>query len=139
MEDKTHVTFSASNYAAEASVISKLMQCDPTSILVVGQPKPNVPTMLSRANMWILNSPLPRTAHVEEHLEALLPLLETRAEAIEELVKVHQADIGINCSIYYRDFTPGIHLSQSLLKRIAALGLYLDLDLYFLGDAKKHA
>ena len=92
--------------------------------------------MISRANVWQLNSSLPISAHVEEHIEALLSLLELRAEAIATLMSFHQAEAGINCAIYYEDFTPGIHLSQNITKRIAALGLYIDLDLYFLGDVK---
>ncbi len=95
--------------------------------------------MVSRANVWQLNSPLPISAHVEEHIEALLSLLEPRSDAISTLAQVHQAQVGINCAIYYEDFTPGIHLSQDITKRIAVLGLYVDLDLYFLGNSEEQA
>lgn len=133
MEDETCVSFGVHDYLIDASVVTQLMQLEPKRVLVAGQPKPNVPKMLSRQNSWILESPLPSSAHVEEHIEALLVLLQSHAEAITTLINVYQAEAGINCAIYYKDFNSGIHLSHNITRRVASLGLYLGFDLYFLG------
>jgi hypothetical protein len=106
-------------------------------VLIAGHPNPKFPKMLSRANAWFLKSSLPISSPVEEHLEALLLVLESRAKAIATLLNVYQAEAGLNCAIYYENFTPGIHLSRSITRRTAALGLYVDLDLYFLGHSKE--
>ncbi len=93
---------------------------------------PAKPTVTWNHSWWSFQSPLPLETHAEKHLEALLPLLESRAASIRACAAEFSVELA--CAIYYEDFTPGMHLSSEILQRIAALGIPLDLDLYFLGD-----
>jgi hypothetical protein len=93
---------------------------------------PRQSTATRNHSRWTFQSALPLETHVEKHLESLLPLLEPHAARIRECAA--EFSVELCCAIYYRDFTPGIHLSPEILQRITALGIPLDLDLYFLGD-----
>ena len=93
---------------------------------------PAKPTATWNHSWWRFQSPLPLETHAEKHLEALLSLLEPHAAMIRECAAEFSVELA--CAIYYEDFTPGIHFSSEILQRIAALGIPLDLDLYFLRD-----
>ncbi len=93
---------------------------------------PPHPTATRNHCRWSYYSPLPLETHAEKHLEALLPLLEPYATAIRQCAA--EFSVELCCAIYYEDFSPGMHFSAELLRRITALGVPLDLDLYFLGD-----
>lgn len=69
--------------------------------------------------------------HVEKHLEALLLLLEPHGAAIRDCASKFRTDLY--CAIYFEDFNPAVNLSSATLRRIAALGIPLDFDLYFVG------
>jgi hypothetical protein len=93
---------------------------------------PPHPTATRNHSRWSFQSPLPLEAHVEKHFEALLPLLEPHAASIRECAA--EFSVELCCAIYHHHCTGGIHLSAEILTRITALGIPLDLDLYFLGD-----
>lgn len=137
--DKTFVWFGAHDYKIEAAVVTQLMGLEPTKVRVAGEtfktPKMTSAKLIKR-NLWKFDSQLTTSAHVEEHLEALLALLEARADALEKLATVYEAELEIGGAIYYEDWTPGIHLSRELTRRLAQLGLSLDLDLYFRGSSE---
>lgn len=84
---------------------------------------------VTKCSQWAVASPLARGNHlIQEYLEALLPLLETRAEVVARLART--CSVGINCVGYYYGSNPGLHLSAPLVVRLAALGLSVDFDLY---------
>lgn len=78
---------------------------------------------------WCYYSPLPRSnLRIEEHVEALLPLLESKSSAVNELgsrFKTYLVCVG-----HFSESSPSFFLSSSVVKRIAALGLSIDCDLY---------
>lgn len=85
--------------------------------------------------VWELHSPLPRTAHIDDHLSALLEVLEPKAATIQEIS--NELDAGVNAAIYYyQDFTPGIHLPAKSIDLLGKMNLSIDFDLYFLGSAQ---
>jgi hypothetical protein len=130
--DQSHVFLKVLDFGDDPSVVTSRIGLSPTSAWRFGDPMPPHPTAIRNHSRWSLKSPLPLETHVERHLEALLSLLEPYATNIRECA----ADFSIElcCAIYYEDFTPGIHLSPEILRRIGALGISLDLDLYFLRD-----
>jgi hypothetical protein len=132
MEHDAHVFFAVFEFGQDASVVTKLAGFEPTESWVVGQPMRKRPDVAHRHSRWTFKSPLPLIAPVEEHLDALVSALETHATGIRAVLSRFPAEIG--CAVYFRTFTPGIHLPQQLLARVAALGLDIDFDLYFLGE-----
>jgi len=130
-ENESHVFLAVSDFGTDASVVTSLLGFAPTSAWLAGDPLPNHPTARRTHSRWSFHSPLPLHAHADNHFEALLTLLEPHAPRIRECAASFSTQLS--CAIYYRDFSPGIHLSASVLQRITALGIPLDFDLYFLG------
>ena len=131
-ENESHVFLAVFDFGPDASVVTSLLGFAPTSAWLAGDPLPNHPTARRMHSRWSFHSPLPLHAHAAEHLEALLTLLEPHAGGIRECAA--RFSMQLSCAIYYRDFSPGIYLSASVLQRITALDIPLDFDLYFLGD-----
>jgi hypothetical protein len=78
---------------------------------------------------WCLHSPLPRTnLRIDEHVEALLPLLEARGEFVRELGDRFQTYLA--CVGHFSKSSPGFFLSKAVTRRLSLLGLSLDCDLY---------
>jgi hypothetical protein len=79
---------------------------------------------------WCLRSPLPSSnLRIDEHIAALLPILEARREEVRELGE--RFETFIVCVGHYRDSSPGFFLSKNVIGRLGVLGLSLDCDLYF--------
>ena len=131
-EDESHVFLAVSDFGTDASVVTSLLGVAPTSVWLTGDPLPKHPTARRTHSLWSLHSPLPLRAHANDHFEALLTLLAPYAARIRECGA--RFSTQLSCAIYYRDFSPGIHISASVIQRIAALDIPLDFDLYFLGD-----
>lgn len=129
-EDEVNVWFEVRRFEAHPSVATQLMQLQPTEIWVAGELNFKQPRRPNQWSAWRFDSPLPKAAPTEEHLEALLSTLEPRAEAISTLAKVYQAEVGINCVIYYRHRTPGIHFSRDVARRLGNLSLWFELNFY---------
>ena len=132
MEHDAHVFFAVFEFGQDVSVVTKLAGFEPTESWVVGQPMRKRPDVTHRHSRWTFKSSLPLTAPVEEHLDALVSALETHATCIHTVLSRFPAEIV--CAVYFRTFTPGIHLPQQLLARVTALGLDIDFDFYFLGE-----
>ena len=132
MEHDAHVFFAVFEFGQDASVVTQLAGFEPTEAWVVGQPTRKRPDVTHRHSRWTFKSPLPLSAPVEEHLTALVSALEMHASGIRAVTARFPAEIGV--ATYFRTFTPGFHLPQQLLARVAALGLDIDFDLYFLGE-----
>ena len=130
--DESHVFLAVSDFGDDPSLVTSLLDLSPTQAWHVGDPLPNHPTALRNHSRWTFRSPLPLSAHVDEHMEALLSLLELLAPRIRDCAARFPTEL--RCAIYYRQsFTPGIHLSETTLQRVAALGVPLDFELYFVG------
>ena len=111
--------------------ISTLMAVTPSRVERVGESRWF--GALATMNRWELLSPLNRGEHLlQDYLEALLPILEARASVVRSLASLYSA--GINCVGYFYGSNPGLHLSASLIKRLAELELAVDFDLYNCGE-----
>lgn len=132
MTDRIHVFLSVGEFApAPPSEITELMGLEPTEMWERGEPVPGHPTAHRTFSRWTLESPLERSKSFEDHLDALLLILEARADQIRRVKERFAA--GIGCAAYFRSVNPGFHISETQLARLAALGLSLDFDLYCLG------
>jgi hypothetical protein len=123
--------FWVEGYTASPNEISARLDLTPTSMRRIGDVGRNGPPATS--NSWRLLSPLARGDRLlQDYIEGLLSLLEPRASAVCELAA--QYSVGINCVGYYYGSNPGLHLSSSLLARLAALRVAVDFDLYNYGE-----
>ena len=81
------------------------------------------------ASSWKRVSDLPRdTVFLSDHLESLLPILE--AHRTEVITAASTFDVGLQCVGHFTNVHPGFPLSAEIIRRIAALNLSVDFDLY---------
>ena len=107
--------------------ITAQMQLTPSRTAKKGMLRAN--GLVEKRDFWEFHSPLQRGEHlIQESLEALLPVLESRFEDILNLSSRYR--VGINCVGYYYGSNPGLHLAAELIQRISALQLSVDFDLY---------
>ena len=122
-----HVYFWAEGFACSNSEVTALMAIEPSETRAAGDKAGS--GRVVRKNRWVRQSPLSRGEHpIQDYLEALLPLLELRSTTLKRLAEV--CSVGINCVGYYYGSNPGLHLSASLIARLAVLGVAVDFDLY---------
>jgi hypothetical protein len=136
MEHKAHVYFAVFEFGQDVGIVTTLAGFEPTESWVEGLPMRRHPNVTHRHSRWTFKSPLPLNAPVAEHLDTLLSALEPHATGVRAVRSRFPAHIA--CAIYFRTHTPGFQLSEILTARVAALGLALDFDLYFLGDSETH-
>jgi hypothetical protein len=84
---------------------------------------------IHRFSVWGLKSGLPRSEPLERHLAVLLDVLEPIATTIAELQQ-DGCDTDFFVGFSSETEQVGACLEAALLRRIAALGIDLDLDLY---------
>jgi len=132
MPDDTRTYLGVFDFGDDEAAVTALLGLEPTEAYSRGDvcTLPSGVEYQRRKSAWRLDSPLPRTAHVDDQIEALLCLIEPHAEAIREAASRYS--VGICCAIYYVDQTPGIHLAERTVRRLGSLGLSVDFDLYFL-------
>jgi hypothetical protein len=107
--------------------ITAQMQLTPSRTARKGTLREN--GLVEKRDFWEFHSPLKRGEHlIQESLEALLPVLESRIEEVLNLSSRYRT--GINCVGYYYGSNPGLHLAAELIQRISALQLSVDFDLY---------
>jgi len=92
----------------------------------IGDTRPHT-TIREKDNGWVLGSGLPKDVALEEHIDALLHVLNSRADSIRSLSAV--AKVEFSCVIY-AEATPALNFDASVINRIARLGAALDIDLY---------
>lgn len=133
--DKFYVSFVVSEFPGSPSDVSEVIGREPDHQWGLGDPVPGHPRARRPSANWELTSPLPQTAGIEDQLRALLPLLEERTDAVRAAARCWWA--GINCAAYFYGPKPGMDvLDPGILARIAALGVPLDFDLYYLGPGQ---
>lgn len=132
MRERTDVYayFWVEGYSCSHDDMSARLGLTPTSTRSIGDAGRYGPP--AKSNCWKLLSPLPRGEDfLQDYLESLLALLEPHVAVVRRLSS--ECSAGINCVGYYYGSNPGLHLSASLLARLAALHVPVDFDLYNYG------
>lgn len=82
-------------------------------------------------NGWLVQSTVETQMNLEEHVHWLLEHLPQDLSGLTEISPEWHAELA--CSVYVHDQTPAMALDSESLKRLAALGAGLDIDIYVLG------
>lgn len=88
--------------------------------------------LVEKENGWLLNSSLPADSPFTDHIRCLLDVIEPVEDQFRAFTE--KWDSSIACALYIDDETPELYFEKWILKRIAALNLSFDLDLYCLGE-----
>lgn len=135
MQDDTRVYLWVKDFGNNADIVTKIIGIEPTYIHIQGQQNPQFPRLTNRIHSWQLQSPLSRLSHIDEHFDSLMQLLESRMAAVKNISTMFNA--GINCTVNYKDWTPGIHLSKYVIRFAAEMNLSIDFDLYFRAESEE--
>jgi hypothetical protein len=103
---------------------------EPTNGYDIGDP---VSTALGapqrQAACWLLESGLDRTRPLDEHIAALIAIVEERREAFDSLRD--RCEIDIFCGVFSgKDAQGGFGLDPTLTGRLSNLGLPVEFDIY---------
>jgi len=129
----TYAYFFVRDFDCDTSDVTQLLRFAPTEANNKNSPLPS--GRLRKSASWKRVSDLPRdTVFVSEHLESLLPLLETHHAAIESVAS--KFSVGLQCVGFYTNAHPGFHMDSGLVRRVAALNLSIDFDLYCYCDGE---
>ncbi len=78
-------------------------------------------------NGWIVNSGLPKTASLEEHMQQLLQ----RLEPYKDRIKLLSSDDNIEFScVIYATTMPALNFDNGIVEQLNQFGASLDIDLY---------
>jgi hypothetical protein len=83
--------------------------------------------IIEKNNGWVLHSGLPKTAPLEEHIEAILRILTPFKEKIKSLSCTDTVELSC---VLYASHPPALSFGHSTINRLAELGASLDIDLY---------
>jgi Domain of unknown function (DUF4279) len=110
--------------------ISALMGTNPSQSIDKGQPVSgrNPQGGKSEESRWILDSTLPETTPLDEHVAALLAIVEKKAAVLAN------SDIEIRCAFSSENGQGGFVLKADVSKRLAEQHVDLIVSLYSLGD-----
>ena len=131
----------------DPSLVTAKLGITPTKSTRRGDPLASHPHHHYRNGSWVLDSDLPETCSVAEHLEHLLAQIQDRAEALHWLsARNHAGEFFCSYWLNYgpepetaedltaRDGRSGIQLGNDVMSRIAALGLGITVAVSLLGE-----
>ena len=124
---ESSVYLEISDFSDDPSIVTDLIGLQATRFWKQGEPSAPNSEFSCAMSGWRLYSPLPLSASVEEHVDALVSMLEPHVEGVRQASKQFVAWIRIiDRGSYIR-----IRLTENIVSRIANLGVGLDIDPYF--------
>jgi hypothetical protein len=78
--------------------------------------------------MWMIESDLPESAELEDHIRSLCDKVQSRSQALDTLRA--DCDVDIFCGYFSESGQAGFGLSNEVLSRVVGLGLDLIFDVY---------
>jgi hypothetical protein len=127
-----HVYFAVFDFGDDPKVVTEALGVTPTKAWTKGEAIKHSAHGRQTHSRWVLQSQLPLAAPIDEHFRDLLPRLEQRRIAVMEVCDRFRARLAV--AAYLRAANPGFRLDSEVIRRIAALELEVDFDLYFLSD-----
>lgn len=115
--------------AGSAAHITRTLGIAPSSSHDVGQPRSHRDPRPWTSTHWALDSDLPDTRSLEDHLAHLCDEVEPHAAGLSRLAR-DGYDIDWFCFVDIENGQGGVSLSPALLQRLAALPVELDLDIH---------
>ena len=117
--------------------ISNKLGVKPTKVYVKGQKRnPTNPDgkAVFKNNVWVVDSGLDKYASFEQHMNAMLDIIEPRTNLFKPFCSKYYCEFA--CAIFIRydnnESTPWIHLNERYNKLVKKLDIEFDIDLYCL-------
>ncbi len=137
IEPYTSVCFSAGSETVELETLSGMTTLVPTSVWRKGDPIREGKPMLHKNNR-IRFEPTPGPDEFGDKMRNLLDFLETDKVGVKNLVKKAEGYIQVAMEFHNgNSMLGGPHIGKETVKRMAALNLEIDFDLYVSGKKYK--
>jgi hypothetical protein len=130
--DRVTVRFILYGDTLDPDAITSRLGITPTKAVRKGDPTPSThrdPRSRRRIGMWALESALPRSVELEQHLRHLLDIFDPVSDRLLAAISEGYRPV-LSCGCFLDDFNRGADLSAETLSRIGALGATLRLDIY---------
>jgi Domain of unknown function (DUF4279) len=79
-------------------------------------------------SFWLLESELPESAELEDHVASLLSIVEERSTQLQQIRGL--CDIDICCAFFSKQSQGGFFFSVDLMRRVVAIEADLVFDIY---------
>jgi hypothetical protein len=86
--------------------------------------------VVERDNGWILRTPARPALEFDDLVSEVLSEIEPRKSELLELAKHPYTTIRLSCVANFTSIVPAVYFENDLLRRISALGVDLDVDLF---------
>jgi hypothetical protein len=116
----------------KAQELVDLVGLQPTRLWSVGS-KRGQTSIIEQNNGWQLDSTLPPTCSIAEHLVFLLKKTKVLAERIAKLSDTGDVEVEVLCSVYART-EPSLYLHKDIVVDIAKLHAHLDFDVVIVDE-----
>lgn len=126
-EVKVHLTLTSADGSPED--VTARLGLQPTKSWRVGDPIGRSARSYA-TNGWSLSSGLDASAELDDHVRALLGLVEPVLPALRELPG--HWNLELSCALYAREYVPACHFDRKTVERLASIGAEIDVDLYCL-------
>ena len=137
VEPYSSVYFSAGSETVELEILSGMTSLVPTSVWRKGDPKREGKPVLHKNNR-IMFEPTPGPDEFEDKLKKLLDFLETDKVGVKNLVKKAEGYIQVAMEFHNgNSMLGGAGISKESIKRMSALNIEIDFDLYVSGKTYK--
>jgi len=128
--EQTRLYFAVGDFGDDPETVTQLLGVQPTRVWRRGQPRPGSSGPPVRHELWALDSSVDPSESFEAHLAELLALLERAPNGVREVAQRFGA--VFQCYSHFESPNPGFAIPPELVRRVAALGVGFDFDLYVL-------
>lgn len=126
MSIKAYVRIRMRSKLLEAREISERVGLQPTRSWAAGSRR-GTSSIIELDNGWQLDSTLPPTSPIEEHLALLLQKTKAVASKIADLSDSGSAEVEVLCDIYAQA-VPSLYVEKDIILAVANLHACLDFD-----------
>jgi hypothetical protein len=133
--DEAIVSFRVVGEEVRPAELSARLGITPDKAATMGDPHPRRPERRYPRGFWVVDSPLPPSAPLEDHLTVLLDRLEPHRDALDASRIAWAAYVGFLCTLSSDlhssdNLSCNLSLPPDLLRRVTALGAHLDISFY---------
>lgn len=132
--NKTNIYLRIHDFDCDPEEITAKVSTKPTNSWIKGDIIPNRNGLVKRKqSTWELEASTSGTDPVEDQMKVLLKKVDLNFESFREVIGEYKGEISIVMYLY-EGSNPGINLDAVTLKKLANLGVEVDIDIYFLNS-----
>lgn len=127
MRPKSYVALRIMDELLVPEDITKQTGLTASRVWYKGETRPKS-SIIEKENGWELKSSLVEHRTLSDHLEHLLSVVAPVSSELYCFTSQYYS--LVTCAVYFDEEAPEIYFSNEMVKRLANLNLYLDIDLY---------